>query len=191
MSSTAWCALLFQGEHDYPYFRDEGTSHHNCEKIYPGPYRSSVTRLCSPSAWKPASDKTGEAKLGQTAKGKKREDDRSKSSWISSRFGPQEKKCTAVHPDEKILPTTSLLTWLLFSGIFWKREEGIRPISPRGTSGPLGGHGRGKAPYRQHQGLGEESPFLPGCKSGSWARGGGLCCSPPYTPVSHHGSPPQ
>lgn len=71
-----------------------------------------------------------------------------------SRFEPQEEKCTAVYPDEKILPTAPPLALATFQCIFQKREGGIRPVSPRGTSGPLGRHGRGKAPLWAASGYG-------------------------------------
>lgn len=72
-----------------------------------------------------------EAKLGQTAKGKKQED-RSKSSWMPSRFEPQEKKCTAVHPDEKILLTTILLTLATFQWHFLEKGKMDKTCNSQG-----------------------------------------------------------
>lgn len=73
---------------------------------------------------------------------------------MPSRFEPQEKKCMAVHPDEKILPTTPLLTSATFQWHLLEKERRDKTVSPRGTSGRLGEHGRGKAPVPTASGFG-------------------------------------
>lgn len=166
MSSIVQCALLFHGDLNYPDFTDEERGPHTYQKTSSGPYHCSVTRFF-PFCMQASQWQTWGVKWGDGAKTWGKMD--VFKIWASGR----EKEHSSLVSWWKYIIYNPPACFSHLSVVYYGKVKEKDDLEvPEALQDNSEGMRKESPLYWQLPGVGDESLFLPGYKSGSWAREG-------------------